>query len=113
MAGALKHLGNQLPPSCRRLLANGFLISRATYLIAVWGGATPNHITRIQAVLNGAARYITGMPRRTKSRTVMELCNWMSIPELARYQSLCHSNVETSSGGRPPLSIHRRITMGQ
>ena len=65
-AGALKHLDNQLPVSCRKLLATGLLQSKVSYLISVWGGTTANHMKKIQTVVNGAARQITGLSRKNQ-----------------------------------------------
>ena len=84
-AGALKHQGAQLPLSCRKLLATGLIQSKVSYLISVWGGATANHIRSIQTVVNGAARQITGLHRRTRIVNLMEACNWLSVSEMTTY----------------------------
>ena len=55
--GALKSIGKQVPFNCRNTLARGFVQSRLTYLISIWGGATPNLIRKVQIIQNMAARW--------------------------------------------------------
>ena len=43
--GAIKHIGQLMPPNCRKTLATGLLLSRIQYMIQIWGGA-PQIISR-------------------------------------------------------------------
>ena len=85
--GGLKHLSKQLPLSCRRKLATGLMQSKAAYLCAVWGGATTNHLRKLQTVINSAARFSTGLHKRTRVSTLMASMGWLSIKELASYHT--------------------------
>ena len=108
--GALKHLGKQLPQRSRLILATGLIRSRVAYLIAVWGGTTTNHIKKIQAVVNTAARFISGMNRRTRDDNPDE---GLQLAKCARACQIphCPSNVECHPQEEHPLSIYRKITV--
>ena len=43
--------------NARNTLARGLVISKITYLISVWGGATRNYRRKAQTLLNSAARW--------------------------------------------------------
>ena len=47
----------------------------------LWGGAGLTYINRAQTLLNSTARWCTGLPRRTKTSTLMEKTGWLSIRE--------------------------------
>ena len=38
--GSLKHLGGQIPASCRMKLARGLILGKMSYLMPIWGAAT-------------------------------------------------------------------------
>ena len=64
--GKLKHLGKLLPMGVRPNLAKGLLLSRFSYLLPLWGGASNAYLKRAQVVLNSVARWSTGKSKRTK-----------------------------------------------
>ena len=107
--GALKHLGDQLPANCKKLLATGLISSKLSYLISVWGGTTPNHMKKIQIVINSAARMITGLGRRTKISRLMEACNWLTVDEMATYHTTLA--MWNTIWRKSPLEVHNRITI--
>ena len=82
--GALRSLGKTLPSKSRYILARGFVISRISYLICVWGGCTPNLIRKAQRVVNTAARWVAGMTRRTRITRLQEMTGWYSVEEMTR-----------------------------
>ena len=82
--GALKTLGKQIPRGSRNTMARGLLLSRLTYLIGIWGGASTNLIRKTQIFQNLAARWVTGARKRTKISTLLELTGWFSIQEMER-----------------------------
>ena len=86
--GQLKFLGKMVPEKGRLLLMNSFLISRIIYTIPIYGGLQNVHASKIQIIMNNAARYICGVERRTNTVTLMERCNWLSFRELTKYHSL-------------------------
>ena len=83
----MKHTGKLIPRGSRNTLARGLINSRLSYLIGIWGGATPNLIRRAQAIQNMAARWVTSSRRSTKSSILMELTGWFSITETTKLSS--------------------------
>ena len=47
----------------------------------LWGSAAEVHLNRAQVLLNTAARWITGLGRKTKVRMLMEELDWLTIRE--------------------------------
>ena len=79
--GYLKHIGKMIPLASRNNLAKGLIQSRLSYLMLLWGGASQILIDRAQVILNKAARWATGLDRRTKISQLMETAGWFSIKE--------------------------------
>ena len=71
--GRLKLHGTLIPESSRRNLARGLIASRLNYLQPLWGGAPEAYIRKAQVVLNSAARWATGLSKRTKISKLMAL----------------------------------------
>ena len=65
--GALQHLGRKILPDCRKLLAAGLIHSRLQYLMPLWGSVQNNMIRKAQSILNKAARWTSGLGRRTRT----------------------------------------------
>ena len=63
--GALIHMGRKIPPMCRRLLAVGLIHSRISYLLPLWASSQNTLMRKAQVILNKAARWTSGLPRRT------------------------------------------------
>ena len=85
--GALKNAGKQIPCASRNTLARGIIISKLSYLVSIWGGATPNLVRKAQSILNMTARWVTKSRRRTRISTLLELTGWFSIQELSSLSS--------------------------
>ena len=64
--GALRNLGKSVPFRCRNILARSLVLSKLTYLISIWGGATPNLIRKAQITQNNLARWVTGKMKKKK-----------------------------------------------
>ena len=80
--GALRHLGAKIPKGSRRILANSLIISRLAYLVSIWGASTTNQTRRAQVLLNTTARWVTGLRKQTRVRTLMETLGWLTICEM-------------------------------
>ena len=52
--GTQQHLGDKIPCACRKVLAEGFIVSTLVYLIPIWGTTTSNQTRRAQILLNKA-----------------------------------------------------------
>ena len=83
--GTLKHLGKNMSEKSRNTLAQGIILSRIHYALPLWGGTTENYLKKIQVVMNNAARTVTGLGRRTSTRTLMERCGWLTCKEAVIY----------------------------
>ena len=86
--GSLKLLARELPTKSKLLLSNGLIISKISYMAQAWGGAQKNQIRKIQVIMNQTARFITNSNKRTRTRKLMEYCNWLTAKEIVMYQSL-------------------------
>ena len=82
--GLLKHKGKSIPNKSRNNLAKGLIGSRLNYLLPLWGGATTKYIKKAQVIWNTAARWATGLSRRTRTSELMKAAGWMSIEELVK-----------------------------
>ena len=54
------------------------------YLMPLWGGAPESHLRKAQVIQNAAARWCTGMGRRTKSTRLLDKTGWLSVVEQIR-----------------------------
>ena len=79
--GMFRHLGGLIPLSSRNNLAKGVILSRLQYLMPHWGGATESLLNKTQIVLNTAARWVTGLNKRTRVKDLMLATGWMNIRE--------------------------------
>ena len=86
--GLLKHQGKLIPRSSRLTLARGLVLSKLTYIMPLWGGAAPAHLRKVQVLINAAARWATGLPRRTRISTLMQKAGWLSVYEQIRMSTL-------------------------
>ena len=107
--GSLKQLGGQIPEHTRKTLAEGLILSKFTYLISQWGGATQNLITAAQRVQNRAARWVTSSTRRTKVSKLLKDTGWLSIAELATYHTLLQLWKILKIG--KPVTMHTKFTL--
>ena len=72
----------------RKMIANGIIMSKFTYLIQLWGGCSKYLIVSLQSLQNRAARIVTGMDWSTSVKTLLLQCGWMSLNQLTVYHSL-------------------------
>ena len=105
--GALRTISKQIPLNCRNILARGMILSRLSYLISIWGGATPNLIRKAQVIQNGAARWVTGSMRTTRASTLLELTGWFSIREMAHLQSA--NTIWKIIHQKTPMNLHKTL----
>ena len=89
--GRLRHLGNLIPRKSRENLARGMILSRLNYLMPLWGGAANSLIRKAQTTLNTTARWVTGLPRRTRISKLMDKTGWYSIREQIRISTALQS----------------------
>ena len=86
--GTIKFLSKNMNVKCRKVLAEGLVLSRIKYLLPLWGGTTDNLIRKVQVIVNNLARTVTGMGRRTSTVTLMKQCDWLTVKEMVFYFSI-------------------------
>ena len=87
--GLISRIGTNMSRTARLKLANAHVTSRLSYMICLWGNTNDSLIKKIQVVQNLAARMITGDPRTTRQKELLEKVNWMNVKNLTEYHSLC------------------------
>ena len=70
--GILKHIGKIMPTRSKKLVAEGIILSRLIYMIAIWGGTTIRNTEKAQALVNNVARFITGKGKKTSTLNLMK-----------------------------------------
>ena len=86
--GGLKFISKQIPTASRVILANGLILSRVQYAMALWGGTKNNNIRRIQATLNRVARWATNSSRHAGTLELMEKCKWNTVKEMTEMTAI-------------------------
>ena len=89
--GHLRHQGDLIPRSCRNNLAKTLILSRLQYLMPLWGGAGQTYINKCQTIMNTAARWVSGLARRTRTSTLMEHVGWFTAKEMIRIATGLHT----------------------
>ena len=86
--GALKLVGKVASFRNRKMVAEGLIISKLSYLIALWGGCSNYLIRSLQVIQNKAARVVTRMDWYTPTEDLLKQCGWLSVHQLAVYHSV-------------------------
>ena len=81
-------LRHHLTPETRKLLIEAHVFPHILYCLSVWGGAAACHLTRVQKVLNFAARVVSGTRRRDHISPVLEALGWRSIGDIVARRDL-------------------------
>ena len=107
--GVLTHLSKYLPKKSQLLLANGLFISRLLYLLPMWGELPQRDMKMLQILMNKCAHMILGLPRKTRTRTLMIECRWLYFRELIVFHSLVQMFKIVNFG--TPVNIRRKLTI--
>ena len=86
--GLLKYIGRDMSFKSRKLLANGLILSRLSYICPVWGGTSFKYKNKLQVLLNNTARWVTKKNKRTHSWKLIREVGWLDIEEQITYNSL-------------------------
>ena len=73
---------------CRKMLANGLIMSKLIYAIQVYGSASEYLIDMLQVQQNEAARIVTRLGWTANSKTCLTQVGWLSIRQLIVFHSL-------------------------
>ena len=87
--GMLTRIGQNLSKRARLNIVNGFIMSRLSYMICIWGNTNDSQVRKVQTLQNSAARLVSKLPRRTRQKDLLESCGWLNIKNLTEYHSLC------------------------
>lgn len=85
----LSHLRNHLPPSVILVMVQALVLSQVRYCISVYGKSTQKNSSRIQKIINYAAKVIFGRRKFDHVSDLLENLGWLSADQLTRYHSLC------------------------
>ena len=80
--GGLKHISKEIPANSRITLANGLIISRIQYVIALWGATGDKNLRKVQATMNCVARWATNSSKNIRTIDLMKRCNWFTVYEM-------------------------------
>merc|ERR1712105_329572 len=87
--GALKHTSNRASFKDKKRLADGVIMSRLTYGIAIWGlNAAKTTINKVQIVQNLTMKWVTGIKIGISTKQLLDKLGWLSIYQLAIYHSV-------------------------
>ena len=71
------------------MLVNALVISQVRYCISVYGAGTKQNLSRIQKIINYAAKVIFGRKKYDHVSDLLHQLRWLSAENLATYHSLC------------------------
>ena len=86
--GALKLVGKVANFKNRKMIAEGIIMSKLTYLIALWGGTSGYLIKSLQIIQTSAARVVTKLDWSTPTSELLNQCGWLSVQPLVVYHSV-------------------------
>ena len=83
----------------RKMITEGLLMSKASYLRLLWCGCAASVRRELQVLQNGVARMVTRRDWSTPTRDLLHQCGWLSISQLGIYHSLLQVHKVKSSKG--------------
>ena len=83
--GALKIVGRVASFKNRKMIAEGLIMSKLSYLIPLWAGCESYLMLAVQRIQNKAARVVTRSNLSTAGHLAQ--CGWLSVKQLAVYQT--------------------------
>ena len=88
--GMLSQLKQVLSWKARLQLTNALVVSKLLYGISLWGHTSEVYRLKAQTSLNLAARFVTGLSKRTRQGTLMSSVNWLDINQMKNHSALLH-----------------------
>ena len=82
---ALKKVGKLAGFKNRKMIANGLIMSKLSYLIPLWAGCETYIMQALQKIQTRAARVVTRSSLPTSEQLAQ--CGWLSVQQLAIYQT--------------------------
>ena len=84
----LSHLRGCLPSSVILTLVNALVISQVRYCISVYGGTSKQNLSRVQKVLNYAAKVVFGRKKYDHASDLLARLGWLNAEQLASFHAL-------------------------
>ena len=104
----LKKISNLIDFRTRKMIVNGIFMSKLIYLIPLWGGCEKFLIKSLQVIQNKAARTVTKLDRYTRTETLLNQCNWLSVNQLVAFHSL--TLVYKTLKHKSPKYLYKQLT---
>ena len=85
----LSHLRSYLPIAVISSLVSALVLSQIRYCISVYGNGTKKNLSRLQKVINYAAKVIFGRKKFDHVSDLLDKLGWLSAGDLVQYHTLC------------------------
>ena len=85
--GALKMVCRVAGFRTRKMIADGIIMIKLVYCIALWGGCSNQLLDSLQKLQNKAARAVTKQDWNTPTKSLLKQCGWLSVKQLVVYHS--------------------------
>ena len=105
----LYKIRHHLTSETRQLLIQAHIFPHILYCLSVWGGATASRLSRVQKVLNFAARVVTGARRGDHVTPILEALGWLAVADLVTRRD-CLGVYRASKDPRAPAVIRALFT---
>ena len=96
--GALRKIRKAANFKNRKMIAEGIIVSKLSYLISLWGGCGAGLRRSLQVIMNKAARVVTRLDWSTPTRELLSQCGWLSVNQLIFYHSVLQLHKVRLSG---------------
>ena len=95
----------------RKMLANAIWMSKAAFLIPVWGGCEMYLLRALQRQENKAARAVCRRGRTYRSVTALQQVGWLDMAGLVKYHSVLTARKVMDSG--QPVYLREKLLGGR
>ena len=95
---------HHLTPEARKLLIQAHVFLHILYCLRVWGGAAACRLSRVQRVLNFAARVVSGARRGDHASPLLRALGWHSVTNLVTRRD-CEGIFRALHDSRAPVAI--------
>jgi len=102
----ISHLRGHLPPTVISALINALVFSQIRYCLSVYGNGTQKNFSRIQKIINYAAKVIFGRKKYDHASDLHQRHGWLSAADLGKLHTISLTNNVVHSG--EPESHARR-----
>jgi hypothetical protein len=107
----ISHIRKYLTMETTKTLMNGLVLSRLDYCNSLFGGLPKSTLTKLQRVLNTAARVVAKIPRHGHITPALKELHWLPIQYRVQFKILMHTY--KCIHGLAPTYMSEMITMYQ